>query len=423
MKLMTCGSVDDGKSTLIGRLLFDTEGGITADQRLTLGNQETQDLASLTDGLEAEKAQGITIDIAYRFFSTAKRKFVIADCPGHEQYTRNMITAASTMDAALILVDVTKLDLNQSAIELLVQTKRHALLTHLMRVPNLIFVVNKLDAVINSRAVFDKVSQSIAALAANLQFNVAHIVPVSALVGTNVVKPGYQSWGIAHSLLDVLHAIQLGDSSQVPSDDAALLSVQYVELIKPDIQIAGASRRILWTQLMQGSVSIGNTLTGANGMTSKVAGLFNTTRQAIIQMTHHEATNTASTTVGVVLDQERDLSRGEWLGSQQPNHSDEPFRATLTWLDIEAAQPGRQYWLRHAHRWTKAKLISIEQVLDIQSNKHASANELKVNDIAQVVLAPETSVPVLPYLRNKHLGSMVLVDTASHRTVGAVLVQ
>jgi sulfate adenylyltransferase subunit 1 len=424
MKFMTCGSVDDGKSTLIGRLLMDSEGALTDDQRQKAGVASAQDLASLTDGLEAEKAQGITIDIAYRYFNTPARKFVIADCPGHEQYTRNMVTAASTMDAALILVDVTKLDIDKDTIELLVQTKRHALLTHLLRVPNLVFVVNKLDAVSQPQVVFKRVSEAINQLAKSLNLQVAHIVPVSALVGTNVVKPGYLDWGIGVSLLDVLQTLASGsarDDSSV-EDAVALLSVQWVELTKTDTQVQGASRRVLWTQLMRGHLKVGDSLLDGSGLSSTVVALYSTTRQPLDAISIRSGATQDPVTVGIVLAQERDVSRGDWLGSERPSVLDDDIHATIAWLDVDSGQIDRPYWLRHAHRWVKAKIVAIKQVQDMHTLQMNCANQLAVNDIAQVVLRLESPVPYSTYSDNRQLGSMVLVDTAHHRTVAAVMV-
>ncbi len=424
MKFMTCGSVDDGKSTLIGRLLMDSEGALTDDQRQKAGVSSAQDLASLTDGLEAEKAQGITIDIAYRHFNTPTRKFVIADCPGHEQYTRNMVTAASTMDAALILVDVTKLNTEHDNIELLVQTKRHALLTHLLRVPNLVFVVNKLDAVNNPHVVFKRVSAAINRLAVSLNLQVAHIVPVSALVGTNVVKPGYLEWGIGLSLLDVLQTLPSGStraSSSANQTDASL-SVQWVELTKADTQVQDASRRVLWTQLMRGDIKVGDALLDSAGLSSTVVALFSTTRQPLNAVSVQTQSTQDPLTVGVVLAQERDVSRGDWLGAQRPSGLDDDIHATVAWLDVDSGQLDRPYWLRHAHRWVKAKIVSIKQVQDMHTLQMNSASQLAVNDIAQVVLRLESPVPYSQYADNRQLGAMVLVDTAHHRTVAAVMV-
>jgi sulfate adenylyltransferase subunit 1 len=418
MRFMTCGSVDDGKSTLIGRLLLDTESGLTEDQRHKLSEQTVMDLASLTDGLEAEKAQGITIDIAYRYFATAQRQFVIADCPGHEQYTRNMATAASTMDAALILVDVTKLNCQGDVVELLIQTKRHALLTHLMKVPHLIFVVNKLDAVADAKNAFCKVSKAIEKLAQDLQLSVAHIVPTSALVGTNVVTPGYTDWGQTQSLLDLLHCLPVNTAGSV-DNAATILSVQYVELTKADTTVSGGSRRVFWAQLLAGSVAVGDRLIDPNGLLTTVVGLFSTTRAPIAQANISSVTN--PTSVGVVLADERDLSRGDCLSSQQACSEDQ-IAVTVAWLDIDTAQIGRQYWLRHAHRWTKARLVGIEQVLDLKTLQQNPAGQLYANDIAQITLQLQSPLPMVSYEQNRHLGAAVLVDTSHLRTVAAVLV-
>ena len=222
LRFLTAGSVDDGKSTLIGRLLFESQA-ILADQLDTLEKRAAGapiDLSLLTDGLEAEREQGITIDVAYRYFATPKRKFIIADAPGHEQYTRNMVTAAAGSDAAVVLVDITKLDVTQSPLQLLPQTRRHALLAHLLRVPSIVFAVNKLDAVDDPRPTFETVRDALLAFAREAGIEVAGVIPVSALRGDNVTRPLDADWYGGPSLLQLLEQLP---AAQERKDGALLI--------------------------------------------------------------------------------------------------------------------------------------------------------------------------------------------------------
>ena len=230
LRFLTAGSVDDGKSTLIGRLLYDSRA-ILADQLDTLEKRaagQSIDLSLLTDGLEAEREQGITIDVAYRYFATKSRKFIIADAPGHEQYTRNMVTAAAGSDAAVVLVDITKLDCNVGAVQLLPQTRRHSLLAHLLRVPSIVFAVNKLDAVAEPGPAFAAVSKALHAFAAQAGIEVTAIVPVSALRGDNVTQPPGDDWAVWYQGPSLLQVLESLPGVQEPVEGQLLLPVQYV---------------------------------------------------------------------------------------------------------------------------------------------------------------------------------------------------
>ncbi|MGA0608688.1 sulfate adenylyltransferase subunit 1 [Caldimonas sp. KR1-144] len=412
LRFLTAGSVDDGKSTLIGRLLFDSRA-ILADQLDALERRAAGsaiDLSLLTDGLEAEREQGITIDVAYRYFATRQRKFIIADAPGHEQYTRNMVTAAAGSDAAVVLVDITKLDWRQQPVKLLPQTRRHALLAQLLRVPSIVFAVNKLDAIdAEARAAFDAVRASLEAFAAQAGIEVAGIVPVSALRGDNVTAASpVWTWYAGPTLLELLHALPAADERH---DGALSVPVQYVAKIGD-----GANpKRIFWGRIAHGRVRVGDTVqVFPSGQQAQVAEL----RRAGEPVDVVEAGQSA----GLVLDRELDISRGDWFSTPGTLGSTQRFTATLAWLDTEAAQIGRKYWVRHGHRWVQARITAIDSRRDIHTLEDHEAHELGVNEIGRVQIETQAPLPVEAYLENRVGGALIVVDPASNRTSGALLV-
>jgi sulfate adenylyltransferase subunit 1 len=412
LRFLTAGSVDDGKSTLIGRLLFDSRA-ILADQLDTLEKRAAGapiDLSLLTDGLEAEREQGITIDVAYRYFATKQRKFIIADAPGHEQYTRNMVTAAAGSDAAVVLVDITKLDVSASPVPLLPQTRRHALLAHLLRVPSIVFAVNKLDAVDDPGQAFAAVSQALRGFADSAGIAVASIVPVSALRGDNVTQPLDAPWYDGPSLLQVLEQLP---ALQERTDGDLLLPVQYVAR---EGEGTGNQPRTLWGRIAHGQVKAGDEVQlFPSGERATVAQV----RLAGEAVSHAQAGQSA----GVVLDRQIDVSRGDWISTPQTVSQTQRFSATLAWLDTEPAQIGRKYWVRHGNRWVQARIASIESRLDIHTLDTIDAHELAVNEIGQVTIETQQALPVEPYTANRVGGSLIIVDPASNRTSGALLVQ
>jgi sulfate adenylyltransferase subunit 1 len=435
LRFLTCGSVDDGKSTLIGRLLMDCQA-ILADQLDTLAQRAAgaaPDLSLLTDGLEAEREQGITIDVAYRYFATRRRKFVIADAPGHEQYTRNMVTAAAGSDAAVVLVDITKLDLAAPEVPLLPQTRRHALLAHLLRVRSLVFAVNKIDAVPDPAAAFAAVSRSLERFAVGAGLQVAAVLPVSALRGDNVVAPLRTGWWTGPSLLQVLETLPVGPADGARTVDAApeplMIPVQLVVRHGADEAVAAVNetaawpgavganpQRVFWGRVARGAVRTGDTVQVLPGggeavvVDVRVAG---------------EAAGKAGvgTSAGLVLDRPLDVSRGDWLVAPGSAREQRCFDATLSWLDTEPAVIGRRYWLRHGHRWLQARLTAIHHRLDIHSLAALPADRLGANDIARVSLELQQPLPLLAYRDNPVAGAAILVDPASHRTAGALLVE
>ena len=415
LRFLTAGSVDDGKSTLIGRLLYDSRA-ILADQLDMLeakSEGETLDLSLLTDGLEAEREQGITIDVAYRYFAPKQRKFIIADAPGHEQYTRNMVTAAAGSDAAIVLVDITKIDWQATPVTLLPQTRRHALLAQLLRVPSIVFAINKIDALDDPRPAFEAVSGALQDFAYDAGIEVAAIVPVSALRGDNVTRPLQAPWYSGPSLLQLLHSLP---ATQERVDGALLLPVQYVAREAGEqADGTGHQPRTLWGRLAHGRVRSGDAVqlypSGERATVVELRRAGSTVAQA-----------EAGQSVGLILDRQLDVSRGDWIGTPETLLPVQRFGATLAWLDTEPAVVGRKYMVRHGNRWVQARLASIGHRLDIGTLAPTDAHELAVNDIGHVVVELGQPLPLEPYAHNRVAGSMIVVDPASNRTSGALLV-
>ncbi len=422
LKFITCGSVDDGKSTLIGRLLVDSKA-VLQDHLAGVQRQGETDLALLTDGLSAEREQGITIDVAYRYFSTESRKFIIGDAPGHEQYTRNMVTAASSADAAVVLVDATKLDWQNPVLDLLAQTRRHSLLVNLLRVPSIVFAVNKLDAVANPTLAFQNISTALQAFATSAHIAITAIVPVSALKGWNVVdRCGEGLAALKHgwchyhgpSLLQILEHLP---TTQPETTLAFSFAVQWVEKFSSSSDTS-KGRRIFWGRVGTGGVQVGQEISILpSGKTAKVAQVLNHVRVPGVVLAGHSA--------GIVLDREVDVSRGDWIMALAPKSAFNVSRdltATVAWMDDEPLLEGRVYWALHGHRWVKAKVKRVLHKLNVNSLAQESAEQLDPNAIGLVQLSLQEELATLPYAQSRVLGSLVLVDTASHRTAGAALV-
>ena len=414
LRFVTCGSVDDGKSTLIGRLLVDSRA-VLQDHLAGVQRGGQTDLALLTDGLSAEREQGITIDVAYRYFSTESRKFIIADAPGHEQYTRNMVTAASSADAAVVLVDATKLVWQSPSPELLPQTRRHSLLVNLLRVPSIVFAINKLDAVDDPALAFAHISAALSQFANDAGIPVKAIVPVSALVGYNVVdaNPGWCDYH-GPSLLQILEQLP---ATPADIDSAFALPVQWVEKFSSSADTS-QGRRIFWGRVATGAVQPGQQITVLpGGKTATVAQVLDHTRQPKAIWAGHSA--------GVILDRELDVSRGDWLLATEgfdPAQGSREITATIAWMDEEPLVPGRLYWALQGHRWVKAKVRRIVHQIDINTLVTHDTAQLEVNAIGVVELVLLEPIPALPYRQSRILGSLVLVDTASHKTSGAALI-
>jgi len=412
LKFITCGSVDDGKSTLIGRLLVDSKS-VLQDHLAGVQRQGETDLALLTDGLSAEREQGITIDVAYRYFSTETRKFIIGDAPGHEQYTRNMVTAASSADAAVVLVDATKVDWAQPGLALLPQTRRHSLLLKLLRVPSVIFAINKLDAVTDAATAFVNIAQALQRFADDAALDINAIVPISALKGWNVVsaQPDWCNYS-GPSLLELLERLPV-----TPADEEGPLAfaVQWVEKFH-DSADTSKGRRVYWGRVGTGVARVGDSVkVFPSGQSAVIKEVLSAVRVAGDVAAGHSA--------GVVLDHEVDVSRGDWLLSPESAvKTDTQLSVTLAWLDDESLVAGRVYWALHGHRWVKAKVTRIVHRLDINTLEEHEATELPPNAIGHVQLTFQQPLVTLPFEQSRILGSLVLVDTASHKTSGALLV-
>jgi sulfate adenylyltransferase subunit 1 len=412
LRFITCGSVDDGKSTLIGRLLVDSKA-VLQDQLAGVQRSGETDLALLTDGLSAEREQGITIDVAYRYFATPARKFIIGDAPGHEQYTRNMVTAASSADAAVVLVDATKLQWQNPGVELLPQTRRHSLLVNLLRVPSIVFAVNKLDAVEDPTVAFNNISGALTSFARAAGIHVRAIVPISALKGQNVVEaaPG---WCDYHGL-SLLQLLEQLDVASPEPGEAFAFPVQWVEKFSSSSDTT-QGRRAFWGRIAAGGVQVGQAVqVMPSGQTATVAQVLNHARLP--------GTVSAGHSAGLVLDREVDISRGDWLLAPGAHEATREVSATVAWLDDEPLVAGRVYWALHAHRWVKARVKRIVHKLDVNTLSESESDQLEPNGIGHVELALQEPIPVEPYERSRLLGSLVLVDTATHKTSGAVLVR
>ncbi|NUN62123.1 MAG: sulfate adenylyltransferase [Burkholderiaceae bacterium] len=428
LKFITCGSVDDGKSTLIGRLLVDSKA-VLQDHLAGVQRQGETDLALLTDGLSAEREQGITIDVAYRYFATEERKFIIGDAPGHEQYTRNMVTAASSADAAVVLVDATKLDWKNAQLALLPQTRRHSLLAHLLRVHSLVFAVNKLDAVEDPQTAFAHIGAALARFAQDAGIQVAATVPVSALKGWNVVdaQPGWCGYE-GPSLLQILELLP-----NTPADTGLPLAfpVQWVEKFSSSSDTS-QGRRVFWGRVAAGNVQPGTPVQiFPSGQRASVAQVLDHARRPMGV--------DAGQSAGIVLDREVDVSRGDWImaapteAAAAEDDFDTPaavpawpgrrdISATVAWMDNEPLVAGRVYWALHGHRWVKAKVKRVVHKLDINTLAEEDASQLDPNAIGHIELLLQEPLPAAPFGQARVLGSLILVDTASHATAGAVLV-
>ena len=416
LKFITCGSVDDGKSTLIGRLLVDTKA-VLQDHLAGVQRSGETDLALLTDGLSAEREQGITIDVAYRYFNTEARKFIIGDAPGHEQYTRNMVTAASSADAAVVLVDAIKLDWKNPSLELLPQTRRHSLLVNMLRVPSIVFAINKLDAVDDPALAYKNIEAALRKFAKEAGIAITAMVPVSALKGWNVVTTenndqtdwcGYTG----PSLLSILEELP---NTPAETEVAFSFPVQWVEKFH-DSGVTTQGRRVFWGRVATGTIEPGQTIkVFPSGQTAVVSQVLSATREPQNKAAGHSA--------GIVLDREVDVSRGDWLlAAEGSPEGQRQLNTTIAWMDDEPLVAGRVYWALHGHRWVKAKVQRVVHRLNVNTLAEEEATELAPNAIGHVTLALQEPLVTLPFSQSRILGALVLVDTATHKTSGAVLV-
>lgn len=413
LRFITAGSVDDGKSTLIGRLLYDSKS-LMHDQLASLEN-DNPDFASLTDGLSAEREQGITIDVAYRYFSTPKRKFIIADTPGHEQYTRNMVTGASTADAAIVLIDSTRIKFNDNGAELLVQTKRHSAILRLLNIRHIIIAVNKLDLINFSEEKYKAIISAYEEIADKLQITQFHAVPISALGGDNIVeKSANTPWYQGPSLLELLEQLPL-ESYKNLSQAPLIFPIQRV--VRQDgsqiDDFRGYQGRI-----EQGRLEKGQTIkTSPQGQSAKIKTLYG------INGEQNEAHTGEHLTI--VLEEDIDLSRGDCLISTESTEASRNLYASLCWFDQTPMNPTRRYIFKQGPTSLAAKIKSIDLILDPNSllESNVSTHALNINDIARIQLTLQRPILSTSYEQNRRCGSFILIDELSNQTVAAGMIR
>ncbi|HEV2577872.1 MAG TPA: sulfate adenylyltransferase subunit CysN [Acidobacteriaceae bacterium] len=411
LRFTTAGSVDDGKSTLIGRLLHDTRS-VYEDQLASIRASRVNrsggelDLSLLTDGLRAEREQGITIDVAYRYFSTAKRKFIIADTPGHEQYTRNMATGASTADVAIVLIDAKAF---AKAGSLLPQTRRHTYIASLLRIPHVVAAVNKMDLVGYDERVFEQIRTEYLDLASKLQLGSVELIPVSALAGDNVVEPSTaMSWYSGPTLLEYLETVPL----QIVPAAAEPLRFPVQLVVRPDAEFRGFAGRV-----ERGELRVGQIVRALpSGRTTRVS--------SIVTYDGELKQARAGQSVTLTLEDEIDLSRGEMLadGDAEPPAKSNVFRASLVWMHEQPIIAGQSYLLKHTTRVVRATVRSIMYRVDVVTAEHRSASKLQMNDIAEVEI--ETNLPLFfdNYEDSRSTGSFILMDPLANATVAAGMI-
>lgn len=419
LRFITAGSVDDGKSTLIGRLLYDSKALLT-DQIKTLnagkekGNKEAIDFSILTDGLEAEREQGITIDVAYRYFSTAKRKFIIADTPGHEQYTRNMVTGASTASAAIVLIDASQLNFNEKPLQLLPQTKRHSAILRQLNCPHILAAVNKMDLLDYSEEKFNAIVEAYRQLAARLGLKEVHFVPVSALLGDNLVYASESTpWYQGEPLLTILENLPSVDEVSHSNADF-YFPVQLV--VRQDADKADDFRGYQG-RIERGSVQLGQTIRiEPNGLTAKVTEII-TPKGEVTQAVAREV-------ITLRLDRDIDISRGDlFVDESSPLTPQKQLEATICWFDERPLNTARKYLLKHGTQTVFAKISEIESALNVHTLKQESgATALKMNDIARVRLSLQKPIVATTYEENIAGGAFILVDEATYNTVAAGMI-
>ena len=406
LRFITCGSVDDGKSTLIGRLLWESQqvfddqlAALQADSRQHGTQGRYIDFALLVDGLSAEREQGITIDVAYRFFATPRRKFIVADTPGHEQYTRNMVTGASTADAAVLLVDARQ--------GVVTQTRRHAFLASLVGIRHVVLAVNKMDLVGYDKKVFDTIVADFTRVAKSLALASITPIPVSALKGDNITERSARiPWYPGPTLMGCLETLPVA----TPSQNATVFPVQWVN--RPNANFRGFSGT-----LASGRLTVGDALrVTASGQTATLA--------QIVTADGQLKAAEAGAALTLVLDKEVDISRGDVLTpADAPVEMTDQFEATLVWLHDEPGLVGRSYELKLASQWASASITRLKYRIDVNTQAHESCGQLALNDISVANLALSKPLACAPYEESVCLGGFILVDRFSHATVGAGMIR
>ncbi|SAL62038.1 sulfate adenylyltransferase, large subunit [Caballeronia cordobensis] len=422
LRFITAGSVDDGKSTLIGRLLYDSKAVLSdqlsaisrAKNKRTVGDEI--DLSLLTDGLEAEREQGITIDVAYRYFATAKRKFIIADTPGHEQYTRNMVTGASTAHAAIILVDATRVTFEDGVAQLLPQTKRHSAIVKLLGLQHVIVAINKMDLAEYSEARFNEIRDSYVTLARQLGLSNVRFVPVSALKGDNIVTASERMpWYAGEPLLDLLESLPVAQ----PNDQALRFPVQWVA--RQDGSQADDFRGYMG-RVEAGEVRVGDALTVLPaGREATVAEIIAPVPGGVAPVDRAFA----GQTVTIRLTEDVDVSRGDtFVPATQKVEPAKKLEADLCWFDEEPLSPRRKYLLKQTTSTVFARIGAVKQVLDVHTLSHSvDRSTLAMNDIGRVALTLQKPIVADEYDTHQGTGAFVLIDEATHHTVAAGMIR
>ena len=419
LRFMTCGSVDDGKSTLIGRLLFDTKT-ILADTLTQMARTSEKrgltavDLSLLTDGLQAEREQGITIDVAYRYFSTGTRKYIIADAPGHEQYTRNMVTAASTANLAIILIDARK--------GVLTQTRRHSYLAHLVGIPHIVVAVNKMDLVNYDQAIYDKICADYLAFANEIGLaqsksaagNDISFIPMSALNGDMLVdRLDNMPWYTGDTMIELLEA---APSAHCEHNEPFRFPVQFVcrphASDNPDLH----DFRGFMGRIESGEIAVGDAVTVLpNGYQSKV--------KAIQLGEDNLQSATTEQSITLLLEDEIDTSRGDMIvKSSEANEPVKQIDAFVCWLSETPMSTARTYVVRHTTRESKAKVGSIQYKIDVNTLEQQATTDLKMNDIARITFKLAQPLMVDSYEINRATGAFIVIDESTNNTVGAGMI-
>ena len=406
LRFLTCGSVDDGKSTLIGRLLHDSKmiyedqlAAITKDSKKMGTTGEKVDLALLVDGLQSEREQGITIDVAYRYFSTDKRKFIIADTPGHEQYTRNMVTGASTCDLAVILVDA------RGGVK--TQTKRHSFLVSLLGLKHVIVAINKMDLMDYSEEVYNQIKEDYLEFSKSLDIPDIRFVPISALDGDNVVNKSENTpWFDGTPLMELLNTIEIGEDNNI---DDFRFPVQYVN--RPNLDFRGFAGTVV-----SGQVAPGDEITALpSGKKSKV--------KSVVTFDGEQDRAHVPQAVTLTLEDEIDISRGDMIvKSDNKPLSSTQFKTHLVWMADEPLMPNKQYTFKFATKSTTGSVAEIDYQIDVNTMEHKDALHLNLNEIAVVDVKFTQAVACDPYKRNPGTGAFIVIDRLTNGTVGAGMI-
>jgi bifunctional enzyme CysN/CysC len=404
LRFITCGSVDDGKSTLIGRLLYDSKM-IFEDQLAALENDSKRvgtqgqeiDFALLVDGLAAEREQGITIDVAYRFFATESRKFIVADCPGHEQYTRNMVTGASTADLACILIDARK--------GVLVQTKRHSFLCHQLGIKNLVLAVNKMDLIDYDQAKYDAVIEDYRKFAESIGIENFTAIPISGLAGDNITTQSENTgWYDGPTLMQYLEAVEVRSDANLAKPFR--MPVQWVN--RPNLDFRGFSGLI-----STGAVKPGDKVRSLpSGKTSTV--------KSVVTMDGDLDQAISGQSVTITLEDEIDCSRGDVLAAaDSPPEVADQFESTIVWMDEEPLVVGRAYWMKLGTQMVSVTVAEPKFEINVNTMDHLAAKTLELNSIGVSEITTDRAIVFDPYSENRALGGFILIDKISNRTVGA----